>query len=762
LARRVVIKAGTSVVSTSEGYPSLSRMASIVENAAKLVREGKEVLIVTSGAVGVGRQRLSKQSVLRRSMSELLTQRELNIDQQDRALGIPTEKGKASYSSACAAAGQLGLMSLYETMFSQFDITISQILVTSFDFTSPERKQNIQYVISQLLALGIVPLLNENDPVSLNQGYQTFGNTFSDNDSLAALISIEMNAHLLVLLTDVQGVFDRPPKEPGAKLIDTFYGHESSESIASRFIVGEKSLQGRGGMGAKVDAALRASRGGVQAVVIAAGHEERIIDKILSGEKAGTIFLNYSPDNGDPVEVSSPTADALQPKASEAAAAEEENATDRIEALAAAVRRASRQLQGMSAAVRTKALHMVADALLASQDDLLAANAEDMIAAETSGLSGSLISRLKLTAEKLKGVVEGIRSLAETEDPIGKIVGRTEVANELLLEKVRCPIGVLLIIFESRPDCLPQIAALALRSGNGLLLKGGKEAERTNKLMHSVIVRAVVAATEGQVDGSVVSLVTTREEVSSILRLDKYIDLVIPRGSNELVSYIKSHTTIPVMGHADGVCHVYVDSAANCNMALRVLVDSKTNYPSACNSAESLLFHQDNVQSGVADKLLRALRAAGVVLFGGPRAMSLGLTDRVAEDLHCEYGDLRMTVEVVDGLQQAVDHINTFGSGHTECIVTEDSSSAEMFLRQVDSACVFHNASTRFADGFRFGLGAEVGISTGRIHARGPVGIEGLMTDKWMLRSGSSQGHTVASFSGSEKICSYTHKQLLK
>ena len=236
-ANRIVIKAGTSVVSTPDGYPSLSRMASIVENTARLVHQGKEVMIVTSGAVGVGRQRLSKQSVLKKSMSDLISQRDSTVSKS-----IPTEKGKVSYNSACAAAGQLGLMSLYETMFSQFDITISQILVTSFDFTSPERRRNIQYVITQLLSLGIVPLLNENDPVSLNQGYETFGSTFSDNDSLASIVSVEMGAQLLILLTDVKGVYDRPPSEKGAVVIDVY-----NEKVG--FKVGEKSLQGRGGMG---------------------------------------------------------------------------------------------------------------------------------------------------------------------------------------------------------------------------------------------------------------------------------------------------------------------------------------------------------------------------------------------------------------------------------------------------------------------------------------------------------------------------------
>lgn len=278
-AQRVIIKAGTGVISTADGYPSLSRMAHIVENVAELVRQGKEVIIVTSGAVGVGKQKLRKQQLLRQSMSDLMTHKELS--ETGSANGVPQDFEQMSYNCACSAAGQLGLMSLYETMFSQFDITTSQLLVTSFDFTSPERRRNIQYVISQLLALGIIPLLNENDAVSANQGYGDFGASFSDNDSLASLVSIEMSAQVLLLLTDVKGVYDRPPTDPNAKLIDIFNCQQTS------FIVGEKSTQGRGGMGAKVDAALRAINGGVQAVVIAAGIDMDIIEEIMTGEKAG-------------------------------------------------------------------------------------------------------------------------------------------------------------------------------------------------------------------------------------------------------------------------------------------------------------------------------------------------------------------------------------------------------------------------------------------------------------------------------------------
>ena len=291
-----------------------------------------------------------------------------------QTVGIP--KGNVTYNSACAAAGQLGLMSLYETMFTQFDITISQLLVTSFDFTSPERRRNIQHVISELLALGIVPLLNENDAVSANQGYQTFGKTFSDNDSLASLVSVEMSAQLLILLTDVKGVYDRPPSEPNAKVIDTF-------NVSSAFKVGEKSLQGRGGMGAKVDAALSAAKGGVQAVVIAAGHESDVIGRILSGDTVGTIFLHSEIVNdlskleedasGDTLKIDSPSKNAHSTN---------EFKEPSMEEVAAAVRAGSRKLQCLSADSRTNILNLLADLIGRNSASILEANAGDIAEAE--------------------------------------------------------------------------------------------------------------------------------------------------------------------------------------------------------------------------------------------------------------------------------------------------------------------------------------------------------------------------------------------
>ena len=307
---------------------------------------------------------------------------------------------------------------------------------------------------------------------------------------------------------------------------------------------------------------------------------------------------------------------------------------------------------------------------------------------------------------------------------------------------------------------MPQISALSLASGNGLLLKGGKEAAHSNAAIHQVIGDAIESGSNGEIKRDIIALVESRGQVADMLSLDDVIDLVIPRGSNALVSYIKANTRIPVLGHADGVCHVYLDASADADAAAKIVVDAKTDYPSACNAMETLLLHRDTVSNGVSATALMALRAAGVRCLGGPEAMKQGLCDTPAVEMKCEYGDLTCMVEIVDSMDDAIDWIHKYGSGHTECIVcSPESPAGEEFLRRVDAACVFRNASTRFADGFRFGLGAEVGISTGRIHARGPVGVEGLLTTKWQVRSQSVD--IVADFAGENAKKVYTHKELM-
>ena len=406
-----------------------------------------------------------------------------------------------------------------------------------------------------------------------------------------------------------------------------------------------------------------------------------------------------------------------------------------MKTLAANTRRASRALASAPAARRDAALTALADILIERSAKILEANRADIEAAERSGLSAHLLARLKLSEDKLTGLADGLRQLVGQGDPLGRPLRKTELDDGLMLTQVTSPLGVLLVIFESRPDAVIQIGGLALRTGNGLILKGGKEAKHSNAILVDCIQAALTAA---GLPGEAVVGVEGRAAVAELLDCDHDIDLVIPRGSAELVRTIQQTSRIPVMGHADGICHTYIDAAADPQMAAAVTTDGKCDYPSACNATESLLVHSAFLPHLAT--LGEALVAQGVTLLADVRALPhlKGAKAAGPEDGRTEYGDLRLAVSVVDSMEDAITLIHANGSGHTETIVTEDAEAAQLFLDRVDSASVFHNASTRFADGFRYGLGAEVGISTGRIHARGPVGADGLLTTRWLLR-GSGQ-----------------------
>jgi glutamate-5-semialdehyde dehydrogenase len=406
---------------------------------------------------------------------------------------------------------------------------------------------------------------------------------------------------------------------------------------------------------------------------------------------------------------------------------------------AAEVRASQRILGAAAGDRRTAALRALAGILAERSEALLEANRRDLEAAEAEGLEAPLMSRLGLTSDKLATLRAGVLDLADRDDPIGRPLRRTELDAGLELTQVAAPLGVLLIIFESRPDAVIQIGSLALRAGDGVILKGGREAKHSNAALVACLRDALVAA---GLPAEAVLGVEGRDPIAALLECDQDIDLVVPRGSGALVQAIRESTRIPVLGHAEGVCHLYLDAAADPAMATRLAVDGKTDYPAACNATETLLVHRAWLPNLPAPA--RALAEAGVTLRADPTSRSVlanaGIEAQAATeaDRRTEYGDLTLSIEVVDDLDAAVTHIHRYGSAHTEAICTDDPEAAAAFLARVDSASVFHNASTRFADGYRYGLGAEVGIATGRLHARGPVGVEGLLTTRWLLR-GSGQ-----------------------
>ena len=423
--------------------------------------------------------------------------------------------------------------------------------------------------------------------------------------------------------------------------------------------------------------------------------------------------------------------------------------------IARAAKQASFALAASKAELRNRALEAVADALKNSREAIFAANAKDLEAAKQDGIAAPVLKRLKFDEAKLSDVCEGLRALAKMDDPIGHEQLKTELADGLVLSRVACPIGVVGVIFEARPDALVQIAGLCLKSGNSVLLKGGREAMHSNQILFDVMKAASEAA--GIPEGWA-GLLTTREEVGAMLAMDEYIDLIIPRGSNAFVRYIMDNSRIPVLGHSDGVCHVYLDADCDAQMAARVTVDAKTQYPAACNAAETLLVHKDAAHTAL-PVVAAALHVAGVKIKADARAQALipGIPCEGAgeEDWKAEYLDHVISIHIVDSLEEAIAHINRYGSHHTDCIITNDEQAAEHFAALVDSAGVYHNCSTRFADGFRYGFGAEVGISTGKIHARGPMGLEGLCSYKYILRG---HGDIVADFAGKKR--SFTHKKL--
>ena len=395
--------------------------------------------------------------------------------------------------------------------------------------------------------------------------------------------------------------------------------------------------------------------------------------------------------------------------------------------------------------VRNRALQAVADKILEKKDAIIEANEKDLAKAKEDGIPDSVQKRLRFGDKKINDVVAGIKDLIGLEDPVGKVQLQRELDADLVLTRVSCPIGVIGVIFESRPDAMVQISTLCIKSGNCAILKGGSEALNTNRVVFNIIKEAAVRA--GIPEGALFQ-VEAREEINELLSCHEYVDLLIPRGSNSFVQYIMNNTKIPVMGHADGICHIYADKSLDIDQAIKVIVDSKTQYTSVCNATETLLVHKD-IANELLPELNKVFKEKMVEVRGTKEVKDIiDCNDATEEDFATEYLDLIISIKNVNDIDEAIDHINKYGSHHTDCIVTKDAAAAEKFMNLVDSAGVYWNCSTRFADGYRYGFGAEVGISTGKIHARGPVGLEGLCTYKYKL---VGHGNIVADYAEGRK-----------
>jgi glutamate-5-semialdehyde dehydrogenase len=421
-------------------------------------------------------------------------------------------------------------------------------------------------------------------------------------------------------------------------------------------------------------------------------------------------------------------------------------------------KRALGALARLSTEEKNHALLAIAREIGEQTERILAANKKDLDAAAAmvaaSEMSEAAYRRLKLDEAKVREIVSGIEQVAGLEDPVGKITLATELDDGLCLYRVNCPIGVIGVVFESRPDALTQIAGLAIKSSNAVLLKGGREAEHSNRALFDAVQSA---ASRSGIPTGALALLESREEVNALLKAEGFVDLIIPRGSNALVRYVQENTNIPVLGHAEGICHIYVDEAADLEKAASIVLDGKLQYPSACNSVETVLVHS-KVAEGFLPRITRELQRGGVDVRLDEKAISRfeigAVKTATEEDWKTEYCDLILSIKVVETIDEAIEHINIYGSHHTDAIVTEDTTAFDRFFAEVDSAGVYLNASTRFADGYRYGFGAEVGISTSKLHPRGPVGLEGLVTYKYKL---TGAGHTVSMYAGPDAR-RFTHK----
>jgi len=713
-AKRVVIKLGSAVITRRDGQGlALGRLAAIIEQVAEIQNSGAECIMITSGAVAFGKQKLSQELLMSMSMRETLS----SVDRSSELKNIAQHELKRPN----AAVGQSGLMALYEAMFRNYGILVGQVLVTKQDFLNDDTRQQLFNTIRELMALNIIPIINTNDAVSPppQEGTAPAGTlNITDNDSLASRVAVDIGADLAILMSDVDGIFDKPPKQDGAQLL-----HYFNPKNIDKLEFGEKSAFGTGGMESKVQSGSYAMDHGCT-VIICNGMKYNTIRNIMMGHNIGTMF--------SPLEVQGTS----------------------VEILAKNARSGSRRLATLAPEDRANIIRHLAKSLLTHESDIMEANNRDLEVARAKGVSGPLFDRLALSRAKLESLATGLLQIADNSlDNVGKVVRRTQISDTLQVVQQTVPIGVLMVIFESRPDALPQVASLAIATANGLLMKGGKEATHSNRVLMRLVTESL--GLYGCSDS--ISLVSGRDEVADLVKMDNYIDLIIPRGSNDLVRSIKEQSkSIPVLGHADGICHTYLDQDCDPAKAIKIVLDAKTDYPAACNAMETLLVHESLLSKDTFYLVCQALKKAKVEIYSGPKlSETLTFGPPRAEKLSLEYSGLACTIEIVANLEEAVDHIHKYGSGHTETIVTECQESAEKFLNSVDSACVFHNTSSRFADGFRLGLGAEVGISTGRIHARGPVGVEGLLTTKWVLRG---EADTAGEYAKGEKL--FKHKQL--
>ena len=680
--RRIVVKVGTNVLTSRDGKIDRRQIRNLCNGISEIMGSKCEVVLVSSGAIVTGTS----------------------------ALGLKQKPGGIQEEQAAASVGQSRLMHIYNECFNKKNRIVGQVLLTQADLRDRKRYLNARNTIITLLNSGVIPVVNENDAVAVDELY--FGNRFGDNDILSALVTNLIGAQLLIILTDVDGLLSGKD----GKLIGTV---EKITPSVEKHVKQKKSCFGKGGMLSKIRAA-RIVTGAGEKVVIANGSLPGVLRKILCGENIGTLFL---PGKGKIAERKRWIAFTLEPR----------GILKEIELIGKKAKSCSFALSTMKTSEKNSALKSIASGMEKNRGRIMNANERDVVLAKKKGRSKAFIDRLRLTPSRFGNMIDSIMQIASLPDPVGEVIKTWKRPNGLEISKVRVPLGVIGIIYEARPNVSVDASCLCLKAGNCVILRGGADAINSNIAIVEVIEES--AGMAGVPSGAVqIIRDTTHEGVLALLRLDSYIDLIIPRGGENLIRTVVENSTIPVIKHYKGICHIFIDCKADLKMAEKICFNAKVQRPGVCNAMETMLVHKDIAKRFLKPVLAR-FKKAGVELRGCPEVRKImpSVKKAVIKDWSTEYLDMILSVKVVTGIEEAVNHINTYGSGHSDSIVTSDYNNAKRFAGEIDSAVVFINASTRFTDGGEFGFGAEIGISTNKLHARGPMALEELTSYKYVI-----------------------------
>ena len=712
-AAPIVIKVGSNVLTRQDGHLDTTRVSAIVDQVAWLKEQGYDVILVSSGAVACGR-------------------REVKVEHD-----LDTVEQRQLFS----ALGQVKLIGLYYDLFREYGLHVGQILTMRENFDPGEQYDNQKACMKVMLENGVIPIVNENDTVSVTELM------FTDNDELSGLIARMMNAETLILLSNVNGVYTGNPEDKDSKLIAIV----APDCDLNQHVSAVKSNHGRGGMQSKYATAKQLQQEGIRVVIANGERENVLIDLIQHPEEVPhTEFLPAVVDKEKPATISQCEAvvdkekpatisqcEAVVDKEKPAtispceAVEKEETATLQFEA----VRKASREVALLTDDLRNKVLCDLADAINQHMDELLKENARDLAMMDEKN---PLYDRLKLTPQRLQGIAADMRQVTQLPSPLGRILCERTLSNGLELKRVSVPFGVIGIVYEARPNVTFDVFSLCFKSGNACVLKGGKDAHHSNTaavaLIHGVLQK------HGLDSNAVLLLPPTHEATAQMLNAVGYVDLCIPRGGRKLIDFVRQHAKVPVIETGAGVVNTYFDIEGDVEMGARIVRNAKTRRVSVCNALDCLLIHAGRLDSLPA--LCAPLAERGVTLYADPQALQ-ALQGSYPPHLLCaatdqsfgtEFMDYKMAIKTVASAEEAIAHIARYGSGHSECIITANASTAQMFQQRVDAACVYWNAPTSFTDGAQFGLGAEIGISTQKLGARGPMGLEEITSYKWMIK----------------------------